>query len=236
MTNILTNISRCLALALCFAALFAINGCKYIDKDAVHTEGEIIYDVTFPDQEQSILLNVYPSEMKMSFKDNMMHGKLESIGGLVSSEIIVDTEKKIYWQMLNSFGDKFSSELNEENVVKYITPHQFQLIENGSSDVLGMDCMSYNVMAEDSSQELEILSTKEIEIADPNWFTPYAGANGVLMNYELHQWGMRMKLTAREVVFKKIPDERFDIPKAYREIPVDSMYMQLEELLEEMPR
>jgi hypothetical protein len=236
MTYNLSNISRVWALALSVILLISIHGCKYIDKNAVHTEGEIIYDVNFPDQEKSILLNVYPSEMKMSFKDNKLRGKLESIGGLVSSEIIVDTKSKSYWQLLNSFGDKISCELNEEQVAEFITPTQHNLQETGPSEHLEMNCRSYKILTTEGKERVEVLTTDEIEIENPNWYTPFAGAEGVLLKYELEQWGMRMTLTAREIIFKEIPEDQFDISNEYKEITADSMYVHLEELLKEMPR
>ncbi|MFZ6052327.1 hypothetical protein [Halocola ammonii] len=236
MTNILSYISRIGAVALFTILVASTPGCKYIDKNAAHTEGEIIYDVNFPDQEKSILLNVYPSEMKMSFKDNKLRGKLESIGGLVSSEIVVDTKKKSYWQLLNSFGDKISCELNEEQVAEFITPTQHNLEETGSSEHLEMDCRSYKILTDDGKERVEVLTTEEIEVENPNWYTPFAGAEGVLLKYELEQWGMRMTLTAREIIFKEVSDEQFEIPASYKEISADSMYLHLEELLEEMPR
>jgi hypothetical protein len=99
-----------------------------------------------------------------------------------------------------------------------------------------MDCRSYKILTDDGKERVEVLTTDEIEVENPNWYTPFAGAEGVLLKYELEQWGMRMTLTAREIIFKEVPDEQFEIPASYKEISADSMYLHLEELLEEMPR
>lgn len=219
---------------LCFAVF--TSGCKYIDEDAAHTEGVVIYDVEFPDQRKSILMNVYPSEMRMEFRDNMMHGRLESIGGLVSSEIIVDTEKKRYWQLLDSFGDKISCELNEDQVNEFIIPAQRKMEHTGCSTFLGLDCSEFETIEKDGKTPVELVSTKDIDIDNANWYTPFADVDGLLLLYELEQWGMRMRLKAREVRFEKVDKKRFDLPDDYAQIPADSMYLKLEELMKDMPK
>jgi len=71
---------------------------------------------------------------------------------------------------------------------------------------------------------------KEIKIKEPNWCTPFKSVPGVLMEYRVERFNVIMHFTAVEVEKSKIKDTEFLVPKKYKEISIDAMEKNLEEL------
>ena len=83
---------------------------------------------------------------------------------------------------------------------------------------------------------MEIKTTDEIELSNPNWYTPYSELENVMLQYEVEQYGMNMHLAAREVRFEEVDLSHFEVPEDYDSISPDSMMVMLEDLIAEIPK
>ena len=214
-----------LSLLITFALLGAIVlQCNIRKKNKA--EGTIVYDVTFPYLEDPILANVFPEEMKLTFQGENTHGYLKSLGGIVTSEFISDERNRTFVQLLKAFSDRYVMELNEEQVRDYLSiKPQMEFTSTGKTkEICGYTC--YETIANfktDSTPPVHLYHTKELDIPSPNWFNQYAKIEEVLLGYEIEQYGMRMKLTAREVDINGIDNSVFIVDPKYQTINARKM-------------
>ncbi len=203
-------------LCACMAILsFTLASCNFERPDA---EGVIYYDVSFPFLEGSILQNVFPEEMKLAFKDDMMYGEVRSLGGIVKTSFISDNKEKVIYQMLKNYSDHTYIKLDKEGVRDFLKDQPAVRYEETSDsvDVAGYRCaVTIAHFVIDSVPPIQLLHTNEIDIKTPNWYNPFYEMDEVLLGYEVEQFGMRMKLHARQVVKRDIDESKFVLPEKY---------------------
>lgn len=125
-------------------------------------------------------------------------------------------------------------ELNEKQVFQYIANMPSMRLEpTGEKDsVAGFLCdktiAHFNI---DSVPPVILYHTKEIPLKQPNWYTQYKDVDGVLLGYELEQYGMRMKLLAKEVRLEPISEDHFTIDQEYMKINTERMEQVIDSLM-----
>lgn len=209
------------AMYLCFGLAFS--SCTFERPDA---EGVIYYDLEFPFLEDNMLKNVFPEEMKLYFKDDKMYGEVRSLGGIVTTSFIADNDEKVITQMLKNYSDYYSSTLNEAGVRESLSNHPGIRYEttDRSEVVAGYTCkVTIAHFLTDSVPPITLLHTSEIDIQNPNWYTPFHEMEDVLLGYEVEQFGMRMKLHANTVAKKVVEDQMLVKRDKYQEIPVEDL-------------
>lgn len=220
-------------IVLCLSALTILPSCEGISKKSI--EGTITYDVSFPYVRNKVLLNVFPEEMTVTFKDDQAHSVLQSLGGIVSTEFIANEKERTFSQYLKAFQDRYSMELNEKDVLRYIESMPSMRLEpTGEKDsVAGFLCdktiAHFNI---DSVPPVILYHTKEIGLENPNWYTQYKDVDGVLLGYELEQCGMRMKLLAKDVQLNPVPASHFTIQQEYTKISTERMEQVIDSLMQ----
>lgn len=219
-------------ISLCLSVLFILTSCEGSSEQSI--EGSITYDVTFPYVKNKVLLNVFPEEMTMTFKNEQTHSILQSLGGIVSTEFIANEKERTFSQYLKAFQERYSMELSEKQVFQYIANMPSMRLEpTGEKDsVAGFLCdktiAHFNI---DSVPPVILYHTKEIALNQPNWYTQYKDVDGVLLGYELEQYGMRMKLLAKEVKLEPISENRFIIDQEYMKINTERMEQVIDSLM-----
>ena len=72
------------------------------------SEGEILYQVSYPDIDaDGALVMMLPEELKITFKDHKMKTSFKTAAGILKMEVISDAEK---YEMINTieiFGDQY---------------------------------------------------------------------------------------------------------------------------------
>lgn len=200
------------------------------------TEGTIVYEVSFPYEENRIILELYPKELLFDFKDDKAKASLKSTWGIVSSDLIIDSDQKTYTQLLKTFGDKYQMTLIGDDINLWLERNPSIRIEE-SSDTLtiaGYLCnKSVAYFNTDSFPPIELYHTKALKFKNPNWWNQYHQINGFLLGYEVEQYGKRMRLRAKDVKFQAIPDEAFIIPSDYQKLSFSEMTAQLDKVINE---
>lgn len=199
-------------------------------------EGTITYEVSFPYEENTIILELYPKEMLFDFKDDKMKASLKSTWGIVSSELIIDNDQKSYTQMLKSFGDKYQMTLVGDEIKLWLERNPGIRIEE-STDTLtiaGYLCnKSVAYFTNDSFPPIDLYYTKELKFKNPNWWNQFNQLDGFLLGYEVEQYGKRMRLRAKDVKFQAIPDQAFLVPTEYKKLSFNEMTSQLDKVVNE---
>ena len=199
-------------------------------------EGVIIYDVSFPYAQNSLMIELYPKEMVLEFKGDLFHSTMKSSYGVVSTEFIIDNSDKTFIQLLKSFNDKYCMKLNEDETVEWLGQYPGVIITpTAETDTIaGYLChKSIAYFVTDSIPPIELYTTKELKISESNWWNQFSKIDGFLMGYEFEQYGKRMKLRAREVRFEVVEADRFDVPVNYKPVGIIGMKHQIETLLTE---
>lgn len=199
-------------------------------------EGIIVYDVTFPFLEDNILKNVFPEEMKFYYKEDQVKAELRSLGGIVTTGFVASEEDRILKQLLKNYQDRLMVVLNEDETNALIKRQpQLRLVSTDEQvEVAGYMCeVTIAEFTSDSMPPVRLLHTTELGIENPNWFNQYHEIEGVLLGYELEQFGMRMKLSAREVLHNEVNPEVFNVDADYRVVSTDEFRSTITGLLSE---
>ena len=208
---------------MCSAGLSCAETGFFKQKD----EGVIIYDVTFPFEENSLLMELYPREMVLEFKDDKFHTTLKSSYGVIATEFIIDNDKGEFIQMLKSFSDRTFIRLDKEAMPAWLAQYPSVLLEksNQSDSLAGALCTkSVAHLSNDSVPSIDLYSTTELDLDnDGNWWNQFTGVEGFLMGYDVEQYGKRMRLRACEIRYGPVSNDRFDVPADYLEITPGEM-------------
>jgi hypothetical protein len=201
------------------------------------SEGVIIYDVTFPLEQNTLMLELYPKEMTAEFKDDCLHTSVKSSYGVISTEFIVNNKEKTITQMLKSFSDKYFLNVKENELDTWRTQFpKFTFIPTDETDsIAGYLC--HKTIARfadrDSTPDIELYHTSDLELDPSNWWNQFNGIDGFLLGYEIEQYGKRMKLRAKEIRFQAIPGEHFNVPQEYKQLDQQGMQDQMMQLVKE---
>lgn len=204
------------------------------DKPAV-TEGTLKYKVTYPGRSEGGLLDgVLPKEMTMIFKGNKYVNTISAVG-MFDSKVIADGDAKTVTLTFH-FGPKKMYTVMDAEVADSLLNAQFgipDLIEvEGMEEVAGFDCKRTFAVFDDfeDGPDFEVKYTNDIAIEDPNWCNQFKELDAVLLEYELKQYGMRLKLRASEFIEGPVDDKVFEVGDDYELVSVEMMVHQFEEV------
>ncbi|MFT5185721.1 MAG: hypothetical protein ACI84C_002869 [Flavobacteriales bacterium] len=220
-----------------FFAIFGmllLASCSGSSEETKFSEGTIIYDVSFPFQQDDILVNLYPTEMVMDFKDNQVRMSMQSLGGLVATEFVLNNATREFSQILRALKERHIMNLDEAEVKEMVAsmPRMIMTPTNETDSLAGYLCKkTMAVFDSDSVPPIALWHTDQIDLTDPNWCNQFYDSKDVLLGYEVEQYGMRMRLRARSAIPKEISDSKFELPFDYAELDYLGMRNHVENLL-----
>jgi hypothetical protein len=214
----------------------AVFSCESVQKLGKGLEGKIVYDLTFPYEEQSVLMDLYPTEMVFHFKDELMHSEIRSSYDILTTDLIIDHDDKTFIQMLKNMSKRVAMKLGEDETIAWYQRYpKYSFEQTGETiNIAGYVCVKTIAKADaDSLPAIELYHTKGLGIETSNWWNPFSQIDGFLLGYDVEQYGMCMRLRAREVSFEKIAPEKFTLPANYEIITPDLMNKELNEVIAE---
>jgi GLPGLI family protein len=215
------------------APLLLLTGCE--NSGGTVDQGIITYDISYPRPiEDKWMEKLMPSEMEMQFKNNQINTELTFGLGMIKIGFISNTEDKQLHELLKFMRNRNVSHRGTnqiEELLQKIPPHTIELLPDTKS-ILGFVCNKALVHVESPSESYsyDLWYTKDIQLKDPNWCTPFKKIPGVLMEYRVERFNVVMHFTAVEVKQTEIPDTEFLIPSKYKEISIEAMEKNLEGL------
>lgn len=208
---------------------------KCEDNAAAVSEGIITYDISYPRPiEDKWMEKLMPSEMEMQFKNNNINTELTFGLGMIKIGYITNTEDKHLHEMLKFMRNRNVSHrgvTQVEELIGQIPEHKIVLLPDTKS-IAGYLCHKAQVKVKSPGDPYtyDLWYTKEIVIKDPNWCTPFKSVPGVLMEYRVERFNVIMHFTAVEVEKAEIQDTEFLVPKKYKEISIEDMEKNLQDL------
>ncbi len=216
--------------------LFATYSCDEAKSYSGNKEGKIIYDVTYPNEVPSLILDLYPKELVFYFKGDLMSSELKSSYDLISSYMIIDNDNRKFTQMLKNMRDRHFVTLKEKEAKSWIDLHPEIRFEesNEFEDILGWKCAKVFAYLPDTNlAPLELFYTKEIDLSTDNWWNQYSAIDGFLLGYDIEAFGKRMRVRAREIVHESVSDLKFKVPANYSEVSSTGMSIKMQEIMQE---
>ena len=214
--------------------LLLLTGCDEIRIGGSSSECKIIYDITYPSAQSSLVAEqLYPQEMTVYYKDQMMKTEITSPIGLMATELFIDQENKTLSQTLKNISSYHYIKLDQEQTQRWcnLLP-QYEINQRiDLRKICNKECRHATIKDLHNNKEFEVYYMEGSGLSEDNWWNPMHKITGVLMSYDIEQMGMHMHLEAREIVSEKIPDEIFHIAPEYKEISADSMHKILEKLV-----
>ena len=211
---------------LCITLASAFVSCDTLSKVGSDMEGTIVFDVSYPYETPSVMMDLYPKEMTVAFKDHKVHASLKSSYDMLTTDFIVDHSKKEFVQLLKNMSTRSAMRMNEQETATWfndIMLYQLEKTEE-TKQICGYNCTKTIAHPADPSKpSIEIYATRDIGIEDSNWWNPFRGIDGFMMAYDIEQYGICMRMQARQVTFEKLDPSEFDIPENYT--TVDSRLM-----------
>lgn len=196
-------------------------------------QGTLEFEISYPRYRASgFMANMLPDKMTMKFKSNKYVIEVKK-GKAFSSGFIVDCEKKIMTSLYQFGTRRYYATLNEVETQKMLKefPVATYIHAKEGDSLAGFLCRKSIAVFEDLSQpDVTLYYTDEIGIKNANWCTPYNEIEDVLLVYEVERYGMRMRFTATKFIKEDIPNEIFDIPANYKEVPLEKMEQEMSEM------
>lgn len=200
-------------------------------------EGKLYYSITYPYYTDDFMVVLLPDVMTMEFKDNVYKNKVTK-GGLFTTTLISDCNKKELVLMLD-FGSKriytkLDSTLIKDYLLNYPVPDLLSVV---TSDSLGgLHCNKYQAVYQklEDGYDCEIYTTPEIAIKESNWCNPFSELPDVMMEYEISQYGLVMRMKADSIVKETIPSDVFTVPGDFKEVSLEQMLFQMEEIFKQI--
>ncbi|MFM9986541.1 MAG: hypothetical protein ACKVOK_14975 [Flavobacteriales bacterium] len=205
-------------------------------KSTNQMEGRIVYDVTFPYEANTIMMDLFPKEMVIHFKGNKMHGEVKSSYEMLTSDFVIDNNAMTMTHMLKNMGERYALNLQGDDVAAWLKQYPSMRLEQTTETVNIAGYVCNKTLAHfpnDSLPKIELYHTKGLGIDNRNWWNQYSGIEGFLLGYDIEQYGKRMRMRAREVHFEQISDEQFTVPQNYKQVDMPEMSRQLMAVVDE---
>ena len=199
-------------------------------------EGTIEYDISYPCLEKSSnsLMFFLPKKMITTFKDDCFknefifsnpNSKLEAISNCISKDIT----------LAFGYGKSMKyTKLDSSSI--HILLDELPTYSKVSSSVdsvnyLDNSSLCYDVSSSKSDSIFKITSTKEIEINNMNWCTPFNKINEVMLEYKLNQYGIEMKFKATKINKIKVDNDFLELDPNYSFLKVKKYLKEVKGIL-----
>lgn len=216
------------------SAISLMVSCAEVD-DGRLAEGSIEYQVTYPKMDpNSIMAELLPTQMILQFKNNNWHSDLSAGFGMFRMNVINNGNDHEMMQMMKLINEKYVVSYNEEEAQKSLKSFPEMSIEQtGNTKMIATyECKEaiVTLYGDTTTATFNIYYTNEIRLEEPNWFTQYAGIDGVLMEYQVDRYDLCTRFTAIEVLPKEVDDELFEVPDQYEILEEDEMTTKMQEI------
>ena len=194
-------------------------------------EGIVTYSVEFPYIDDPTLIKWFPTEYITKFNKNEMYGEMNSRMNVITNRFYSNQKKFELKQTLENMSGNYLCEFSKSDVDVMVNQMPDMIISepHGDTTIVGVKCkISYAEFKIDSIPSVILYYTEQIKVDSPNWFNQYRALDKFLLGYEIEQFGMRMKLMAKDLKIGKTIFESDQIyagkeKKAYTEVSGDEL-------------
>jgi hypothetical protein len=224
-----------MTLLLMIIFVWFVASCSSLSKAGADIEGKIVYEISYPYETPSVMMDLYPKEMTVTFKDNKLHSSIKSEYDMLTTDFIVDNTQKEFAQLLKNMSKRSAMKMNKEQTMHWFDEMPGYKLEKTAETKLicGYKCYKTIAHPEDPAKPtIDIYATRSIGLDNSNWWNPYNQLEGFMMAYDIEQYGICMRMKAKRVCFEKVEPTEFDIPQTYTMTDAPTMQGLLTEVVE----
>lgn len=198
-------------------------------------EGVIEYALSFPDYDPNgLMAGMLPERTTLTFADGKQLAELSAGMGIFRTHMVADN---------GSRSLDYHMSMMSKKIVAHLVPRDLEVIHEGipkphlvfTQDVdtiAGFACKrAIAVFDRMDLPEVEIWYTEDIAMENPNWFGPFADVPGVMLSYEMVQYGLRMRLDAISIKPGKVDRSKFQDRPEYQRVPPEVLHHEMAEVL-----
>lgn len=193
---------------LTFSAIFLLISCQ---SNKIQ-EGEIIYEITYPNAEISGFMKaILPETMTIIFSGTKMKSTIAR-GEIFSTEIVSDESERSI-EMRLDFGDKLLYTTLDENEIELMIgsqPNYTITPLNQTDSIVGLSAKSYSIEAKDTLTRNNYWFTEDLSTINAYWFTAYSQIQGMPLIFDIERYGVMMHLEAVEFKAKEVSEMEFE--------------------------
>jgi hypothetical protein len=190
------------------------------------SQGEIHYNIEYSSGSGSVLKDMMPKDLVVSFKDNkILFEILAPIGnsGIVN---LVNPQLDLYDTYVSLFGTRcYYSARPGELHPGFESMAGMELKKTDKTTVIcGYNCNNAEVtFPSDRSKKYDIWYTDEIKVKNSNMSTPFSDIDGVLMSFFFFMGKAELRFEAESVYNKEIPDKFFERRSKFKSVSKEYM-------------
>lgn len=202
------------------------------DLDGNFDMGVIKFEVTYPYYDkEGFMATMMPDEMFMRIKDNKFRNEISQ--GIFKTVFIADNNKKELRQQLYFWSKKIAVKLSQQETNEFIDSFDNITISftEDSDSIAGYLCKKAIATFDDPEMPpIDLYYTNEIGLVDANWCNQFKEIDGVLLQYEVERYGLRMRFRATEIYHEEISETMFQIEDGYKYVSAEEMDAEMEEI------
>lgn len=226
-----------IALLFSLAASIVVLSCTRFNAfDQRLREGMIEYNVTFPymEDENNMMVSLLPDKMYLHFQKDQFVSELATVGGLFKNRFVSDQKDRKLIHQMKIFKKKLESDFDETSIQRQLMnlPNLTIIETNEVDSIAGFACKkAIGIFDHVALPEMVIYYTNDINLDSPNWCTQFHAIDGVLMQYEIEQFGIRMRFRANTVQGLDVNPEILEPEPGYERVTPDQLEVEIAELL-----
>ena len=179
-------------------------------------EGTILYEISYmnlTEEMKKMLPKENPGSM-FSIRGNKTKMEMDMMGS--KTIIISDIEANTSTSYIDVMGQKIKSTTPMEEAGEV----EIELIDGATKRIAGYLCKKA-IIKQSGSPDVEVYYSEDLQSSVFSSFnSQFKKLKGIPLEYQLHQQGMSMMCSAKEVIKKTLNDSIFDPPAGdYKEAP-----------------
>jgi GLPGLI family protein len=219
----------------CLIGLLFFSGCEKSNQKTRINNGRVEYKITYEtDSTHKKIVDLLPRRMKLVFNDDSAINIMEGFMGMYKLNSITYFRSRKCSTLLKVPKYSFLYEGKKGEPMCCFNDMDNMIIHRTgeTKNILGFTCHKAEISFTDSDDKFSIYYTHDIGIRNPNSTNPYKKIDGVLMEFELSMYFLKMRFTADKFVPLTKTDNYFNIPRNYHELTRDQMCQLLGRYLE----
>ncbi len=159
---------------------------------------------TFPDYDpDGLMAGMLPEKTTLSFNEEQQAVDLSAGMGVFRTSMVVNTPEKVMDYHMSVMSKRMVAELHPRDLLAFNKESQALTIlyTNEVDTIVGYPCKKAIAVYDgiEQGRGRELWYTDAIDMDSPNWYGPFSEVPGVLLRYEVIQYGIRMRLDATSV-------------------------------------
>lgn len=212
-----------------------LGGCSNGFLDQRMDEGVIEYALSFPGYDpEGLMAGMLPESTTLTFAEGKQLAELSAGMGIFRTHMVVDNEARSMDYHMSLMSKKIMSHLvpRDLDVITDGMPKPYLLHTNDMDTIAGFACKRIVAIFDRIDlPEVDIWYTEDIDLEDANWFGPFAEVPGVMLSYEMIQYGLRMRLDAVTITPGKVDPLKFEARNEYDQVEPDILHHEMAEVL-----